>query len=56
MSGDLLPYGFTRWNPPDPSADQDIEQEGGGLYDNDGRYMDSEGDPVPPAPKACSST
>ena len=44
VSGDLLPYGFTRWNPPDAGANQDIEQEGGGLYDNDGRYMDSEGD------------
>jgi arylsulfatase A-like enzyme len=36
---DLLPYGFTGWNPPDAGANQDVEQEGGGVYDNDGRYM-----------------
>lgn len=44
VSADILPYGFTRWNPPDAGADQSIPQEGGGLYDNDGRYMDSVGD------------
>lgn len=44
VSADLLPFGFTRWNPPDAGADQSIPQEGGGLYDNDGRYMDSTGD------------
>lgn len=44
VSSDLLPYGFTRWNPPDAGADQSIPQEGGGIYDNDGRYMDSTGD------------
>lgn len=43
VSDDILPYGFTRWDPPDAGADQSIPQEGGGLYDNDGRYMDSEG-------------
>lgn len=40
---DILPYGFTRWDPPDAGANQTIPQEGGGIYDNDGRYMDSEG-------------
>jgi choline-sulfatase len=40
---DLQKYGFARWNPPDAGADQSIPQEGGGLYDNDGRYMDSTG-------------
>jgi len=42
-TSDLLPYGFNAWNPPDAGANQDIDQEGGGLYDNDGRYMDQEG-------------
>jgi len=41
---DILPYGFTRWNPPDAGADQSIAQEGGGVTDNDGRFMDSVGD------------
>ena len=41
---ELNPYGFTRWNPPDAGANQNIDQEGGGVYDNDGRYMDEEGD------------
>lgn len=45
VSEDILPYGFTRWNPPDAGADQSIGQEGGGVTDNDGRFMDSEGAP-----------
>ena len=45
VSEDILPYGFTRWNPPDAGADQSIGQEGGGTTDNDGRFMDSEGAP-----------
>jgi len=44
-SEDLLPYGFTRWNPPDAGANQSIGQTGGGTTDNDGRYMDSTGSP-----------
>lgn len=42
---DLKKYGFDRWNPPDAGADQSIEQQGGGLTDHDGRFMDSDGDP-----------
>ena len=42
---DVNKYGFTRWNPPDAGADQSIPEEGGGLYDNDGRFMNSEGTP-----------
>lgn len=41
---DLKKYGFDRWNPPDAGADQSIEQQGGGLYDHDGRFMDNDGD------------
>lgn len=41
---DLEKYGFDRWNPPDAGADQSIEQQGGGLYDHDGRFMDNDGD------------
>jgi len=40
---DVNKYGFTRWNPPDAGADQSIPEEGGGLYDNDGRFMNSVG-------------
>ncbi len=42
---DLKKYGFDRWNPPDAGADQSIEQQGGGVTDHDGRFMDSDGDP-----------
>ena len=28
---DVEKYGFTRWNPPDAGANQDIDQEGGGT-------------------------
>ncbi len=45
VSEDLLPYGFTRWNPPDAGANQSIAQAGGGSTDNDGRFMDSTGAP-----------
>lgn len=41
---DLKKYGFDRWNPPDAGADQSIEQQGGGIYDHDGRFMDHDGD------------
>lgn len=43
---DLEKYGFDRWNPPDAGADQSIEQQGGGIHDHDGRFMDSDGDPA----------
>ena len=45
MPEDVNKYGFTRWDPPDAGADQSIPEEGGGSYDNDGRFMNSEGTP-----------
>ena len=41
---DLAKYGFQRWNPPDAGADQTIPEAGGGTTDNDGRYMNDDGD------------
>jgi choline-sulfatase len=43
VPSDVNKYGFTRWDPPDAGADQSIPEEGGGLYDNDGRFMNSVG-------------
>jgi choline-sulfatase len=43
VPSDVGQYGFERWNPPDAGANQDIPQEGGGIYDNDGRFMKSVG-------------
>jgi choline-sulfatase len=40
---DVNQYGFTRWNPPDAGANQTIPEEGGGIYDNDGRFMNEQG-------------
>ena len=40
---DLRRFGFERWNPPDAGANQDIDQGGGGVADNDGRYMYDDG-------------
>ena len=40
---ELEKYGFDRWDPPDAGANQDVDQAGGGTYDNDGRFMNSEG-------------
>lgn len=40
---DVNQYGFTRWNPPDAGANQDTPEEGGGIYDNDGRFINSQG-------------
>ncbi len=42
---DVNQYGFTRWNPPDAGGNQSIPEEGGGLYDNDGRFITSQGTP-----------
>ena len=42
-TSDIVPYGFNAWNPPDAGANQDIDQEGGGSVNNDGRFMDQEG-------------
>ncbi len=40
---DLAKYGFSRWNPPDAGANQDVSEAGGGNVNNDGRFMDSVG-------------
>jgi choline-sulfatase len=45
VPSDVNQYGFTRWDPPDAGADQSIPEEGGGIYDNDGRFMNSQGTP-----------
>jgi arylsulfatase A-like enzyme len=42
---DVNKYGFERWNPQDAGANQFICQAGGGVVDNDGRYMNDDGDP-----------
>ena len=41
---DVGQYGFTRWNPQDAGANQDIPEAGGGDPDNDGRFMHDHGD------------
>ncbi len=43
---DLEKYGFLRWNPPDAGANQSVPEAGGGFVDNDGRFMESVGDPA----------
>ncbi len=43
VPSDVNQYGFTRWDPPDAGANQDVSEEGGGTYDNDGRFMNSQG-------------
>jgi choline-sulfatase len=45
VPSDVNQYGFTRWDPPDAGANQDVSEEGGGVYDNDGRFMNSQGTP-----------
>src|SRR5438477_5382923 len=40
---DLAKYGFERWNPPDAGANQDVDQDGGGTTNNDGRFMTQHG-------------
>jgi choline-sulfatase len=45
-TAELDQYLFSRWNPPDAGGDQSIPQEGGGFVDNDGRYMESLGNPT----------
>jgi choline-sulfatase len=40
---DVNQYGFTRWDPPDAGANQDVSEEGGGDYNNDGRFMNQQG-------------
>lgn len=43
-TSDVGQYGFSRWNPPDAGANQDVDQAGGGDSNNDGRYMNDDGD------------
>ncbi|HEX3562840.1 MAG TPA: sulfatase-like hydrolase/transferase [Solirubrobacterales bacterium] len=45
-TAELERYRFSRWNPPDAGADQSIPQEGGGFVNNDGRFMESLGNPA----------
>ena len=40
---DLQRYGFQRWDPPDAGANQELDQTGGGYADNDGRFMNEDG-------------
>jgi choline-sulfatase len=40
---DVNKYGFSRWNPQDAGANQFICQAGGGVVDNDGRFMNDDG-------------
>jgi arylsulfatase A-like enzyme len=40
---DLDKYGFTRWSPPDAGANQNLDQEGGGVNNNDGRFINHQG-------------
>lgn len=41
---DVNKYGFSRWNPQDAGANQFICQAGGAIVDNDGRFMNDDGD------------
>src|SRR5258706_397816 len=45
VPSDVNQYGFTRWDPPDAGANQSAPEEGGGNYNNDGRYINSQGTP-----------
>jgi arylsulfatase A-like enzyme len=40
---DVNQYGYQRWDPPDAGANQDLEQFGGGIANNDGRYINDNG-------------
>jgi choline-sulfatase len=44
VPADLEKYGFDRWDPPDAGANQSVSEAGGGVTNNDGRIMESEGD------------
>ncbi len=45
VPSDVNQYGFTRWDPPDAGGNQDISEEGGGIYNHDGRFMNAQGTP-----------
>lgn len=44
VPSDVGRYGFTRWNPKDAGANQDIPEAGGGTPNNDYRFMNADGD------------
>jgi choline-sulfatase len=44
VPADLEKYGFSRWDPPDAGANQDVSEAGGGKVNNDGRFMNSVGE------------
>ena len=44
VPSDVNQYGFTRWNPPDAGANQDIARGRRRHPDNDGRFMNDDGD------------
>ncbi|MCA9877538.1 MAG: sulfatase-like hydrolase/transferase, partial [Thermomicrobiales bacterium] len=46
VPNDVNRYGFERWDPPDAGANQAIDQFGGGVPNNDGRFMNDNGDYV----------
>ena len=41
--GDIAKYGFSRWNPPDAGANQDISEGGGGVANHDERFLYGDG-------------
>ncbi len=43
---DVDRYGFQRWDPQDAGANQNSDQYGAGAANNDGRFMQSDGDVV----------
>ena len=43
VPSDVNQYGFTRWNPQDGGANQDISEAGGGVTEHDARFMYMEG-------------
>jgi arylsulfatase A-like enzyme len=44
VPSDVGQYGFTRWNPQDAGANQEVSEAGGGSVNNDGRFMNDDGD------------
>jgi arylsulfatase A-like enzyme len=44
VPNDVNRYGFERWDPPDAGANQAVDQFGGGDPNNDGRFVNDNGD------------
>jgi arylsulfatase A-like enzyme len=44
VPSDVGQYGFTRWNPQDAGANQEVSEAGGGSVNNDGRFINDDGD------------